>query len=91
MPNDETRFRRELEIEVEADLVMVESSRSEEVLAQPESEWLFDPLDAQREEVGLRSLLGAVEALEVDALEVDALEVDALEVDVRPGPSGDAG
>jgi hypothetical protein len=35
------------------------------VLAQPASEWLFDPTDAEREEVGLRNLLGAVEALDV--------------------------
>jgi hypothetical protein len=63
--NDEHRFRQELELEVEADLFMVESSRSAEVLAQPASEWLFDPTDAEREEVGLRNLLGAVEALDV--------------------------
>jgi len=33
-------------------------------MSQPVTEWLFDPADAQREQVGLRSLLGAVEALE---------------------------
>jgi len=30
------------------------------------AEWLFDPMDVQREEIGLRSLLGAVEAIEGD-------------------------
>jgi hypothetical protein len=74
MSNDETRFRHQLEVEVEADLFLVESSHPEEVLAQPESEWLFDPTDAVREEVGLRSLLGAVEA------------VEALEAEPRPEP-----
>jgi hypothetical protein len=30
------------------------------------TEWLFDPTDVEREEVGLRSLLAGVEALESD-------------------------
>jgi hypothetical protein len=30
----------------------------------PVDEWLFDPADAQRYEIGLHNLLGAVEALE---------------------------
>jgi hypothetical protein len=57
---------RELEVEVEAELNLAESSRPEEIIGVPSSEWLFDPMDAQREEVGLRSLLGAVEAMEGD-------------------------
>ncbi|MFE9694275.1 hypothetical protein [Micromonospora sp. NPDC005806] len=55
---------RELEAEVEAELAMAESSHPEEAIKLPVTEWLFDPADAQRDEVGLRSLLGAVEALE---------------------------
>jgi hypothetical protein len=54
----------ELETEVEAELAMAESSHPDEAMSQPVTEWLFDPADAQRDEVGLRSLLGAVEALE---------------------------
>jgi hypothetical protein len=59
-------FLHELEVEVEAELRAVESSRQDEVIGLPVAEWLFDPMDAQQEEVGLRSLLGAVEAMEDD-------------------------
>ncbi|WBB67696.1 hypothetical protein [Micromonospora sp. WMMD812] len=52
---------------VEAELAMAESSHPAEAADVPVTEWLFDPADAQRDEVGLRSLLGAVEALEGDA------------------------
>ena len=51
---------------VEAELAMVESSHPAEAADLPVTEWLFDPADAQRDEVGLRSLLGAVGALEGD-------------------------
>jgi hypothetical protein len=57
----------ELEIEVEAELNLAESSRPEEVIGLPSSEWLFDPTDVQREEAGLRSLLGAIEEMEGDS------------------------
>jgi hypothetical protein len=40
------------------------SQPEEEAVGVPIAEWLFDPVDAQRYEVGLRNLLGAVEALE---------------------------
>jgi hypothetical protein len=56
-------FLRELEVEVEEELDLAESARAEEI-TEPSSEWLFDPVDAQREEIGLRSLLGAIEAVE---------------------------
>jgi hypothetical protein len=65
-PTGEGHFLRGLESEVKAELELVESSRSEEVIELGSAEWLFDPMDAQREEVGLRSLLGAVEAMEGD-------------------------
>jgi hypothetical protein len=54
----------ELELEVEAELSMAESSRAEEVVGEPVSEWLFDPADEQQYEIGLRSLLGAVEEVQ---------------------------
>ena len=57
---------RELEVEVKAELNLAESSRPEEIIEVSSSEWLFDPMDVQREEAGLRSLLGAVEAMEGD-------------------------
>jgi hypothetical protein len=55
---------RELEVIVKEELVIVESSDVDEVLAEPQSEWLYDPTDAQREEVELRGLLGAIESVE---------------------------
>jgi hypothetical protein len=58
-------FLRELEVEVEEELDLAEAARPEEITG-PSSEWLFDPVDAEREEIGLRSLLGAIEAVEGD-------------------------
>ncbi|GAA4586112.1 hypothetical protein GCM10023194_31290 [Planotetraspora phitsanulokensis] len=64
--NGDNGFLYELEIEVEEEVTLVETSRSEEAAELPVTEWLFDPADADREEMGLRGLLGAVEALEGD-------------------------
>ncbi|WP_431934524.1 hypothetical protein [Nonomuraea jabiensis] len=50
--------------DVEAEVTLVESSHPQEATELPVSEWLFDPTDAEREEIGLRGLLDAVEALE---------------------------
>jgi hypothetical protein len=55
----------ELEAEVEAELSLVESSRPEEITG-PTTEWQFDPVDVEREEIALRSLLGAIEAVKGD-------------------------
>ncbi len=60
-------FLHELEHEVEADLTMIESSHPAEAAVLPPSEWTADPAEVERDEIGLRSLLGAVEALEGDA------------------------
>ncbi|MFI0353270.1 hypothetical protein [Actinomadura sp. 9N407] len=57
-------FEIELEIEIKAELHLAESSRPQEVAGLPASEWPFDPVDVQREEIGLRNLLGAIEELE---------------------------
>jgi hypothetical protein len=62
-PTGEDGFEVELEVEVEAELTLIESSRPEETAGRPVSEWLFDPSDAEREEIELRGLLGAVEEL----------------------------
>jgi hypothetical protein len=61
---DEKDFLHGLELEVEAELTIAESSHPEEVVDLPITEWQFDPTDAERYEVGLRGLLGAVEAME---------------------------
>lgn len=63
-PSGGKDFEVELEVEIETELTLAESSRPEEVAALPVSEWPFDPADVEREEIGLRNLLGAVEELE---------------------------
>ena len=60
-----------LEIEIEAELTIVESSYSLDVADTPVTEWLSDPTDDERYEVELRGLLDAVEAVE-DAIFPDA-------------------
>lgn len=64
MPTDESQLLRKLEADVETELDMARSSPPEEALGMSPAEWLLDPADAEREEVGLRTLLGAVQALE---------------------------
>lgn len=56
----------ELAADVEADLELIANSRRGGVEAETPDHWLDDPEEVQVEETDLRSLLGAVEALEVD-------------------------
>jgi SAM-dependent methyltransferase len=63
---DESDFEIEFEAEVEAELSLAEASDPGRVAGLPPSEWLFDPADVEREETGLRNLLGAAEGLEAD-------------------------
>jgi hypothetical protein len=63
-PTGDNAFLHKLELTVRTELTQAETSQPEEAAGVPIDEWLFDPADAQREEVGLRSLLGAVESLE---------------------------
>lgn len=64
-PTGENAFLHELEHNVREELALAEASQpEEEAVGVPIDQWLVDPADAQRDEVGLRSLLGAVEALE---------------------------
>ncbi|SFR28109.1 hypothetical protein SAMN04488564_112220 [Lentzea waywayandensis] len=53
---------RDLEREVEDELRLVEASRPDEEMREPIEDWRFDPTDAQRYEIGLHTLLDAVEA-----------------------------
>ncbi len=63
-PTGDNAFLHELELTIRTELTMDETSRpEEEPHCVPYVEGLPDP-DAQRYEVGLRNLLGAVEALE---------------------------
>ena len=62
-PTGDNAFLHELELNVRAELTLAETSQPEqEAVGVPIDEWLVDPADAQRYEVGLRSILGAVEA-----------------------------
>ena len=63
-PTGENAFLHELEHDVRTELTLAGPSRpGEDTAGPPADEGLPDP-DAQRYEVGLRSLLGAVGALE---------------------------
>ena len=65
IPNGDNAFLHELELDVRAELTLIETSQPEEDAAGVSiDEWLLDPADAQRYVVGLRNLLGAAEALE---------------------------
>ncbi|MCO1659917.1 peroxidase family protein [Pseudonocardia humida] len=64
-PTGDHAFLHDLEGTVREELALAERGRSaEEAFTAPIAEWLFDPADIEREEIGLRSLLGAVEAVE---------------------------
>ena len=65
IPTGDNAYLHELELNVSTELTLAESGQPEEEAAGvPLDEWLFDPADAQRYEIGLHNLLGAVEALE---------------------------
>jgi hypothetical protein len=66
-PSGENEFLYELRIEVEEEVILVGESHLEEMADLPVTDWLFDPTDVEREEIGLRGLLDAVEALEGDS------------------------
>ena len=64
-PIGENTFLHELELNVSTELTLAGTSQpEEEAIDVSMDEWLFDPADAQRYEIGLHNLLGAVEALE---------------------------
>lgn len=65
IPTGGSAFLHALELTVRTELTLAETSQPwEEAVCAPIEEWLSDPADDQRYEVALRSLLGAVEALE---------------------------
>jgi len=63
VPTSDNVFLDELELTVSAELAQAGASQPEAACV-PIDQWLTDPADDQRYEVGLRSLFGAVEALE---------------------------
>jgi len=67
-PAGDHAFLHELERDVSMELTLAESGPpEEEAAAVPIDEWLSDPADDERYEFTLRSLLGAVQALEDDS------------------------
>ena len=63
-PQGDSAFLHELELNVRSELTIVETGQPEvDADGEPTAEWLLDP-DVQRYEVGLHSLLSAVETLE---------------------------
>ena len=62
IPTSDNAFLDQLELTVRAELAA--TSQPEEAACVPIEQWLTDPEDEQHYEVGLRSLFGAVEALE---------------------------
>jgi hypothetical protein len=67
IPTGDNDFLYELKLNVREELTVAESSPlGEESDGAPNVQWLLDP-DAQRYEVILRNLLGAVEAAEDDS------------------------
>jgi len=65
IPTGDNTFLHELEVTVRTELTLAETSQpEEEAVALPIGEWLSDPADDERYEIGLRSLLGAIEAVE---------------------------
>ena len=64
-PTGSNAFLHELELNVRTELTLAETGQPwEEAVCVPIEEWLSDPADDQRYEASLRSLLGAVEAME---------------------------
>jgi hypothetical protein len=62
-PAGDNAFLQELELNIRSELTIVETSEPDvDADGVPTIEWLLDP-DAQRYEVGLHTLLGAVETL----------------------------
>ncbi len=61
IPTGDNNFLTSLEAEVEVELAIAESSEPD--LSAGPAGWLVDPAEAERDEVGLRSLLAAVETL----------------------------
>ena len=64
-PTGDNAFLHALELNVRTELALAETGQpEEEAVGGPIDEWLSDPADAPHYEASLRSLLGAVEALE---------------------------
>ena len=74
MSEQERLVLHQLEVEVDAELHIVQPVHVDEAPALSQAEWLFDPSDVERYRTGLYGLLGAVRAMEGDAEAHDAVE-----------------
>jgi hypothetical protein len=74
MSGEGPRVLHELQSEVEAELRLVQSGGADEASALSQADWLFDPSEIERYRICLRSLLGAVTALERDRELTRAIE-----------------
>lgn len=63
--NDDPSLR-DLEVEVDADIELNAEGTPDEDNPGSPIDWMLDPVEAQEEAVDLRSLRGAIEALESD-------------------------
>jgi hypothetical protein len=61
---EESQFLENLRAEVEAEQALANSGPPLDPTGIPPTEWLVDPTDIERERIGLRNLLGAIEALQ---------------------------
>lgn len=68
MPTKRNRFLPRLRSEVEAEVRMVQASYLPEADGESSANWMFDPVDVQREWVGLHTLLDAVDITETEPL-----------------------
>ncbi len=65
IPTGDNAFLNALELNVKAELTLAETGPPwDETVGVPIDEWLSDPADDQRYDASLRTLLGAVEAMQ---------------------------
>jgi len=76
MPTDDGRSLHKIKIEIEEELVIAGPCDADEWPGFSPTESLFDPTEIERERIGLRNLLGAVEALDRDFEPGDSSHVD---------------
>jgi len=84
MPTDDGRFLHELEVEIEEELVIAGPCDPDQSPDFSPTESLFDPTEIERDRIGLRNLLGAVEGLGHDLEPGDSSQGD-------PSRGADAG
>ena len=64
MPGNDDELLIDLKAEVAAELAVAHTDDPDAAYEVPPDQWLFSPTALEREEVGLRNILGAIEALQ---------------------------